>query len=154
MSAIILWLVGLVLILLEFYLPGAVMGVAGTLFLIASLFLFAMTYSAFLFVLFCIVMAASLAGVIKYALWAIPKSTSFYSRDDQTGYQASSYDEALIGKTGTVLSDLKPGGYIIVEGKQHQALSESGYLVKGTPVQILRGEGESLIVRKHAATID
>jgi membrane-bound ClpP family serine protease len=147
-SPYLLWVAGLILIFLEFYLPGAVMGIAGALLLVSSLFLFAISISSTLFAIYVVLMALSVAGVIKFALWAIPRSKSFYAREDQEGFQASRFDASLIGKTGMVLSDLKPGGYIQVEGKQHQALSESGYLAKGTEVKVIRGEGESLIVRK------
>jgi len=46
------------------------------------------------------------------------------------------------------LTDLKPGGYILVEGKQHQALSNTGYIVKGKEVKIIGGQEESLIVKQ------
>jgi len=143
--------IGLLLIFLEFYLPGAVMGTAGALLVIASLFLFVMqTESVLANVLFFIGALVSVIVVIKFALWWIPrtkKEYSIYSHGYQNGYQASSFDASAIGKTGTVLSDLKPGGYILIDGKQHQAISESGYITQGQEVVVLRGEGESLIVK-------
>ena len=148
----ILWLLGLVLIYIEFFVPGAAIGIAGGLLLIASIFLFAMEYgSAWLVAIYLVAVLISLAALIKYALWRIPRvkpDSSIYSAKDQEGYYASSFDESAIGKSGTVLSDLKPGGYIMIDGIQHQAISESGYIVQGEEVIVLRGEGESLIVRK------
>lgn len=152
MNPFILWVLGLILIYLEFYLPGAVMGVTGGLLIIASLFLFIIQFnSPLLSLLYFVCVAASVVLLIKYALWRIPRTKSdrgIYSAHDQEGYQASGFDASAIGKTGVVLSDLKPGGYIEVESKQHQAISESGYLQKGEEVVVLRGEGESLIVRR------
>lgn len=144
--------IGLALIYLEFYLPGAVMGTAGGLLLVASLFLFMMEYGSPIWtVLYLVFILAAVAAVIKYALWKIPRtksSRSIYSKDAQDGYFASSFDPALIGKKGVVVTDLKPGGYISVEGNQVQALSESGYISQGSEVLVLRGEGDSLIVKQ------
>lgn len=148
----IFFIIGLVLIYLEFYLPGAIMGTAGALLLIASLFLFMMEYqSPLLTILYLGVILGAVASVIKYALWKIPRSKpsqSIYSKDAQNGYFASSFDPNLIGKKGIVVTDLKPGGYILVDGLQVQALSESGYIPSGSEVMILRGEADSLIVKK------
>lgn len=152
MNPFMFLIVGLILIFLEFYLPGAVMGTAGALMIAASLFLFITeSNSAWAIALFFLITAVSIVAVIKFALWYIPRAKpgkSIYSAADQEGYQASAFDATAIGKTGIVLSDLKPGGYILIEGVQHQAISESGYITQGEEVVVLRGEGESLIVQR------
>lgn len=149
MNPFVLLIVGLLLILLEFYLPGAVMGTAGGLLILASLFLAVIQFeSSWSILLFFILTVFSVIAVVKYALWKIPRTKNIYSSADQEGYQASSFDTTAIGKKGTVLSDLKPGGYILIDGKQEQAISESGYIPQGEEVIVLRGEGESLIVMK------
>ncbi len=145
-------LIGLFLIYLEFYVPGAVMGIAGGLLVAASIFLAIITYSSTVGILVFVLLAIfGVVGVIKFALWRIPRASpgrTIYSAADQEGYQASSFDKSAIGKKGVVFSDLKPGGYILIEGQQHQAISESGYLKQGTPIIVLKGDGESLIVKE------
>ncbi|QLH37527.1 MAG: hypothetical protein HWD61_05345 [Parachlamydiaceae bacterium] len=47
------------------------------------------------------------------------------------------------------MTDLKPGGFIIVDGKQQPAISKEGYLSKGTKVKVIGGEESNLIVRKE-----
>lgn len=152
MTPYILLILGLVLIFFEFYIPGAIMGTLGGLLVFASLIMITTQSTSLLEIfLFYIGTALAIYGLIKFALWRIPRTKgafSIYSDKDQEGYQASKYDPKAIGKKGTVLSDLKPGGYIVIEGEQHQALSQSGYLPKGTEVLVLGGEGESLIVKK------
>lgn len=142
---------GLLLILMEFYLPGAIMGVAGGILVIASIVLFAMEASSpFWTLLYIIAVAIAIGFLIKFALWRIrtaKPSRSIYLESDQAGYQASTYDASMIGKKGVVATDLKPGGHIIVEGKRVQAISQSGYLTKGTEVVVLSGQEESLIVK-------
>jgi len=152
MTSGILFILGLLLILIEFYLPGGIMGVLGGVALIASVILFAQTHELWEVLLFIIAGIICVACLIRFALWRIVHAKpgySIYLNTDQEGYQASSYDASVIGKTGVVMSDLKPGGYIIIEGKQHQAISLTGYCVKGDTVLVLSGQEESLIVRSQ-----
>ncbi len=147
MSPYLILLLGLGMIFLEFYLPGAVIGTIGAILVFVSMILFIQqTTSILAIILYILGILAAIALIIKFALWKIPRS-SFYSKDDQEGYVASTYDKNAIGKEGTVISDLKPGGYIIIDGEQHQALSQSGYIEKGAKVIVIDGEGESLIVK-------
>lgn len=151
MTFLILWAIGLIMIFLEFYLPGAILGTIGGILLVASILLVADSENILFTALYTISVVGSVVAIIKYALWKIPRgrqSDSIYSNDAQVGYYASSYDLDAIGKQGIVLSDLKPGGFIEIEGKQLPAISESGYIVKGEHVLVLRGEGDSLIVTK------
>lgn len=152
MTSIILLIIGLLLILIEFYLPGAIMGVLGGCFLLASIIVFAMdTGSVLLTFAYIIGVAIAVGLLIKFALWRIRTAApgrSIYLESDQQGYQASDFDASAIGKTGIVVTDLKPGGHILVEGKRRQAISQSGYLPKGTEVIVLGGQEESLIVKR------
>ncbi len=146
-----LLLVGLLLIFLEFYLPGAVLGILGGICLLASIILFTYQSTSPLAVAFYLIATGiSLGLLIKFALWKIRHTKSrfnIYSDNAQNGFIASKYDPTAIGKIGIVVTDLKPGGYIQIEGKQHQALSKSGYIVKGTDVIVVGGQEETLIVQ-------
>ena len=151
MMPFIFLVLGLLLILVEFYLPGAVMGVTGGILVLTSIVLFAMqTDSLILIALYIIAVCASIWFLVKFALWRIrtaKPNRSIYLNSDQKGYYASSFDSSMIGKKGVVATDLKPGGHILIEGKRLQAISQNGYLVKGTEVIVLSGQEESLIVK-------
>lgn len=150
--AIGLLFLGLLFVLLEFYMPGAVMAIIGVILLLAGIVAIAEDTQSFLAtLLFIIAEVVLLYLLIKYTLKRIPRAKptfSIYLHKDQEGYQASQYDKNAIGKHGIVISDLKPGGYILVDGKKQQAISQSGYIVEGSEVQVISGEGESLIVRE------
>lgn len=152
MNPFVLLVLGLLLIFLEFFLPGAVFGIFGGILVLWSILSFAMeSGSAGWTTLYIIAIIIGVAYLIKFALWKIRHSSSkfsIYLDKDQTGYQASTFDKSAIGKQGVVISDLKPGGYILVDGKQHQAISITGYLTKGTEVIVLSGQEESLIVKQ------
>lgn len=149
---IIILLVAFLLIFLEFYLPGGVMGAAGGLLFVVSLVSFAIrneTWEAFL--IFTTSAFVLLVVLIKFALWHIRRSKSekggIYHDGDQEGYTASNYEADVIGGEGEVLSDLKPSGHILVEGKRYQAVSQMGYIKKGASIKVVRGEGSRFIVK-------
>ncbi len=150
-TILILLILGLFLILLEFYLPGAVMGILGGVAILTSIILFAShTASMLAIALYIAIVIIAVVVVIRFALWRIVTSKpeySIYLHKDQEGYQASHFDHSAIGKQGVVLADLKPGGYILIEGKQHQAISLEGYISKGTKVVVVSGQEESLLVK-------
>jgi membrane-bound serine protease (ClpP class) len=145
--------IGLTLIYLEFFLPGSILAILGGLSLVASIAIFAHDTGSFLYTMIYIFILSSMVGsTIKVALWRIRTAKpgrSINLISDQEGYQAASYDASAIGKTGLVVTDLKPGGHILINGKRHQAISVSGYLPKGTAVIVLRGQEESLIVKRQ-----
>lgn len=152
MTYLALWIVGLLMVFFELYLPGAILGTIGGFLLLGSIALFADEYGPLWTTLYFLLVLASVALIIKYALWSIKKNRSqdtFYSDDSQSGFYASSFDHSAIGKEGIVLSDLKPGGYILIDGKQQAAISESGYIVQGELVKVIGGDGDSLIVTKR-----
>jgi membrane-bound serine protease (ClpP class) len=145
--------IGYLLIFLEFFLPGAILGTLGGISLVVSIYYFAIIYPFPLWiVLYVLGIILLLPLVFKFALWKIRTAKpdySIYSGYDQEGYVASTYDKTAIGKVGTVLTDLKPGGHILIEGKKHAAISMSGYVPKGEEIIVVSGDGESLNVKLH-----
>lgn len=151
MTSIILLLVGLLLIFLEFFLPGGVMGAAGGLIVIGSVILFASTgHGAVEVLLFAAAAVAGVAVVIKFALQRVKKADpelGLYSHGDQEGYQASGYDKDMIGEEGEALSDLRPSGHVVIHSRRHQAVSQSGYITSGDKIVVVDGRGAHLIVK-------
>lgn len=114
MSPYLLLFAGLLLLYLEFYLPGGVMGTAGALIIIFSIALvFIQSESALEILIFVLVSIVATIAVIRFALWHIRRthtSKSIFLESDQEGYRASSFEKSMIGKKGTSLADMRPGG--------------------------------------------
>lgn len=149
-TILLLAFAGIVLIFLEFFLPGAVMAVLGTLSLLVSIGLFFVQYPAFWGIVFMLSVLIAVYITCKLALWRVKRSQgkgNFYHAEDQEGYLASTFDLQLVGKEGIVSTELKPAGHILVDGQLYQALSETGFISKGCPVKIVGGKGSHLIVR-------
>lgn len=151
-SPYLLLAIGYLLIFLEFYLPGAILGITGGFFALASIVVFVNDgYSLIPTLIYIVGVLLGVAVVIKFAMWKIRSAKpkySIYSDDAQNGYVASSFDKSCIGKKGVVVTDLKPGGHILVDGQRNQAISLEGYLPKGTEVDVVSGQEESLMVKR------
>lgn len=147
----ILLIAGLLLIYFEFFLPGGIVGTAGAILFIGALVLFSLDSDSILFtLLFCASGFILLFLTVRFALNRVKTGNpedSVYLASDQEGYMASAFEADLIGKTGIVVSDLKPSGYVKIEGKKYQVLSKIGYLEKGTTVEVIGGEGAHLVVK-------
>ncbi len=152
MSSYLILFLGLLLVFLEFYLPGAVMGTAGAILIVASIIMYATSgASAMAVLIFVVVAIAALAAVIKTAMWSIrrtKKTGSIFLDTDQEGFRASRYEEDLVGKKGICHTLLHPGGFVDIEGKKYAAISNSGFQEKGEKIEVLEVEGETLKVRK------
>ncbi len=153
MTALVLLGIGLLAILLEFFLPGGILGTIGALFVLSSVVTFAMNSDSMLLTVgYIVVTGVSLGLLIKFALWRIQHGTpgsTVYSDKDQEGYVASTWDRSLVSKVGVVSTDLKPGGHVNIDGKSYSAISQSGYITKGAQIVVIGGEGETLNVKLH-----
>ena len=142
---------GLLLIFSEFFFPGMVCAIGGVVFLVTSLLLFFMRHSLLWSTLYFFSLGFLVLVVCKTALWWIKSKTAngeFYLNTSQEGFVASEYDRSTLGKQGVAFTDLKPSGHVLIDGKQQQALCESGYAAKGAAVQVVGGRGAYLIVRE------
>ena len=92
---------------------------------------------------------------VTFLVYMLPKTPlgkrMFLSRaPDATGQgtpEAGTYDE-MIGKTGTAVTLLRPGGMVEVESKRLPAHAEIGMIEKDTPIVVVGADSMNVIVRK------
>lgn len=145
-------LAGLFLIYLEFFLPGAVMAIGGSILLLSSVFVFHMEKPHMLvLVLYLMALTIAVYSIVRFALWQICNSAAegtVLLATDQAGFQACVFDKEMIGKKAVVATDLKPSGQVEIDGKVYQALSEGDYIDKDDQVIVIGGQGSHLIVTR------
>jgi membrane-bound serine protease (ClpP class) len=54
---------------------------------------------------------------------------------------------ALIGLTGSAITDMRPIGEIEVGGTSHEALADAGWIEAGTPIEVVAADGMEIKVR-------
>ena len=158
--AIILLLCGLLLFVLEVFLPsGGLISAAAILSVVGAL------WSAWrqwhdgnpsLWWSFTAATVVLIPAVLVASFWILPKTR--FGR--QILLEAPNEEEVtpftheqqhlhdLMGYTGVTLSMLNPGGMILVAGERHHCESEGGIIDRDCPVQIVGQRSNCLIVRK------
>lgn len=146
-------ILGLVLVYLEFFLPGGIVALLGGLALVSGVTYFSVLDLPIVYkVLYFALTALGCAIACQSAIWVLRsrKGNSLLLSSNQEGFVAHHLDESLLGEEGVVESDLKPSGHILVGEQRLQALSEGGYIKKGTPVTLLEGRGTHYIVKEKS----
>lgn len=147
--AIILSLMGLILIYLEFFLPGGIFAIGGTLLLLSSIFMLVIEKTQIIyFVFYTGVLIFFVFAIIKLALKRLKANKDIFLDSDQEGFRASIYEKNLIGEIGIAFTDLRPSGKIFINDTYYSATSKESYIEKGSKIQIIDGEGANLIVRE------
>lgn len=145
-------LLGFFLIFLEILiLPGLITGIIG-----GGIILFTLIYSfvkhsfevGLLILIFSIVLALVLIILVKkLKLW-----DKFILRHNQLrdlGYIATPDIKDLLGKRGIAITDLRPSGIILIDGKRYQAQSEGEYIPSNSKIEVINSIGQTIIVKKE-----
>lgn len=147
---------GLLLLLIEmFVIPGfGVAGVLGFLGVSAGIvisFGINSIEQGLLILLIAVVLSVILIIIIARFLPDAPifKKLSLNSSLDDKGYQVSESYSSLTGKKAKVEGTLRPAGIIITDdGERYDAVSEGTYIERGSEVEIVKVEGNRIVVRK------
>lgn len=152
MLQIVLFLLGLILLVVEMFIPGfGIAGGCGIVLLIVGIIMTAQTLlQAFIMALILILLISLLLMFIlrsakkgKLSKKLILKSAS--KRED--GYSTTSDHTALLGKEGLALSLLRPSGVGEFDGQRLDVVSEGLYIEPGTKIKIVQTEGRRIVVK-------
>ena len=154
-GAILLFLVGLILILLEiFVIPGfGVTGVLGILSVLTSLIMASPDFSQAVLTLSCSLIAAILIIIFTLKnkktrkVWG--KLILSHKMETKEGYV--SHNDSLTafgGKRGTALTTLRPAGTAEIEGKRLDVITSGEFIEAGSGVEVILVEGARVVVRE------
>ena len=150
----ILLLSGLVLMGVEIFVPGGILGGLAGLALVGAIVTgFVAFPSAGPIIAVGIVV---LTGVAVAAWIRIFPRTRFGRKMtvsmDLSGSKAPATDlQGLAGKQGEALSDLRPAGFARVDGRRVDVVTQGELIARGERVKVLRVEGARVVVGRTAA---
>lgn len=145
-TAFSLSFLGLICIFCEFFVPGIIAAVIGAILSLLGLTFFILQGKGWIWnIAYLLGTALGILLVCQLGLWKIRRSKRIFHTDDQTGFSACAFPD-LIGQVGIAECDMRPAGYIGIGGQRLQALSQEGYLPKGTEVQVTGGQGAHLTI--------
>lgn len=167
---VVLFMLGIACIAMEvFVIPGfGVFGVSGGLLLLAALVMASQTFGNFapgtdvqqmtqtigvisgaiIVTVFCTVALGRFLPHMPFlgSMILAPPGTEL----DQ-GPKLRPYDEqeaVLVGRQGLAMSSLRPAGKASIEGEYLDVFSDGGYIEAGTPIEVVRRDGNRVIVRE------
>lgn len=145
------FLVGIFLILLEFFLPGFVCGTVGALFLVVSSGIAIYQYPQ-ASVLIIVGEALAAVGCIIFGFYILPRTSLGRalildtSQNKDAGWVSDVSDTSLVGALGEVFTALRPAGTIIVNGKRLSAVSNGEFIDDGVAVRVIEVHGNRIVV--------
>lgn len=141
-----LLVLGYLLLLAELFVPGGVLGIIGFGVIVYAVKL-AFEISSFwgigtiIFSLF-----VTVTGVIGFARSKAAKRLMLSDEDGKTWRSSGDEIAALLGKTGTTVSTLRPSGVADFDGVRVDVVSDSEFLEAGTQVRVCHVEGNRVVV--------
>lgn len=147
--------VGLLLLGLEVIVPGGVLGAFAGLSLVGAVITGFVAFGPQGGLLSALAVVV-LGGVIL-ALWVkvfpnTPMGRLLTLRYNERAFRAADTAvESLAGKAGVAQTRLRPGGIAVIDGRRADVVSESGYLDAGAAIEVVRVEGNRVVVRARTS---
>lgn len=153
-AIVVLFLAGILLLAIEVFVPSMVVGVIGSLAIIAGVVTAFTLYGASggMFALLC---GGLLLGVTLYLEFVVlpktklAKQLSMHTTLAGTSQPVVADLAAVLDQQGETVTPLSPSGYVRLQGRQYEAFSQSGYLAKGVAVRVTGLDNFRLIVTKN-----
>lgn len=161
---------GVLLLIAEiFIIPGfGVAGIAGMALTVVSLVLIMLNNDFFNFefvplgdiVVATIVATGGITGGVLLLFFGgarLTKTKAFSritlndTQESSQGYSVSTIPHALVGRTGTTYTVLRPSGKVMIEDQIYDAFTRGDYIEKGELVVVVEIEGVTLKVKKAAS---
>ncbi|MBS4173581.1 nodulation efficiency protein NfeD [Bacillus sp. FJAT-49736] len=151
-NSIILFIIGVVLIIAEIFLPGAIAGFLGVLAIIASLLmaggnLLFTGISILIALLITIIAMIIMVKVFGRRMKLFKKIVLTDTFSTEKGYVSNINRTDLLGAIGKTMTPLRPAGTIDIHGERLDVVTEGGFIEKGVEVKVIKVEGVRIIVR-------
>lgn len=152
-SILIAILFGYILILVEGFMPGGIFGLGGAFCIALASYFAYQEYPGFLapVMTFTLGMSGGLAIVFLEFKWLskskLGKSIFLSSTTDGISNEALPGEE-IIGLQGISLTEHKPEGIVLLNGKNYDACCTDGFLPKGKSIIVTGKEDFRLIIKE------
>lgn len=152
-AIILLFLIGVLLLFFEVFMPGGVMGVMGGLAMLGGCVVAFSQYGPTGGMLAAAAALALIGLMLYFEFGVLPKTRvgkRFFLRSAvaATSQLPLAQSESVLGKTCEAITTLAPSGYVLLDGKRFEAFSQSGHVPKGTLLKVSGLDNFRLIVTK------
>jgi membrane-bound serine protease (ClpP class) len=155
--SLLLLAAGVMVIVIEMFIPSAgVLGVVAATFLIGGIIV-AFFHSAFFG--FGVLAGTSLAMPLLFVLlvkvWPLtPLGKAILMTDTNEDVLPESNVESMVGLVGEATTKMLPSGIVVIDGKQHDAVSDGFAISPGDTVKVTSVRGNRIYVQPFAGEVD
>lgn len=148
-----LFVLGIVLLILEIFIPGGVVGSVGFVSMVSGLVLAAYDTQQGLAALGIAVLATIVVTFVLFKYFGFrgmwEKLILRDTQQNEAGYVAPRDRRALQDKTGISLTPLRPAGVVKIDGERVDAVTEGGFIPAGRPIKVVYVEGTRVVVMEQ-----
>lgn len=152
-AILLLFLIGVLLLAGEVFVPGAILGIIGALCMMVGCVL-SFTNFGMAGGLFATGVAVVLLGLMLYIelIWLpktrVGKKLIVQSTVSTTSQPPLAELQAVVGKDAEAITPLVPSGYVLVEGRRYEGFSQSGHAPKGARLRVIGLDNFRLILTR------
>ncbi|ASK64414.1 hypothetical protein CFK37_13830 [Virgibacillus phasianinus] len=153
MEAIVLLILGIILIIAEFFVPGGIVGILGIGCVVASLFISGQDIGHMSMSIGIAFLISFIAAVILFRTIGMEKGVFRHiilkdKTSTELGYVSTVNRLELIGLEGISITPLRPSGTASFDNEQLDVVSEGRFIQREQPIKIVKVEGSRIVVRE------
>jgi len=152
-ETIIIFVIGVFLIIGEFFLPGGISGILGAAAIIVSIVLAGgdMEQMIIAVIIALTVAIVGMVIIMKFfgrELKVLNKVILSDATSTEKGYVSNKNRVELVGKFAVTMTPLRPAGTIRIDNERIDAVSDGSFVGKDKHVKIIKVEGSRIVVRE------
>ena len=152
-ESIIMLVIGLILVVLELFMPGGIIGFIGVALIVVSLLMAGanfvhMAYSILIAIILAILGMVILMKFFGKKLHMFNKLVLTDATTTEEGYVSNVNRLDLIGKVGVTVTQMRPSGVIMIDLERIDAVSEGSYIDVDKKIEVVKVEGSRIVVRQ------
>nr|WP_300002191.1 NfeD family protein [Tissierella sp.] len=152
-TSLALFVTGFILIVIEAIVPGfGLPGISGTILVLVGIVLATDSIAVALLSLSIAIIITTILTIILLKIGYRSKLLDGFilTGEDkkQEVYIGSRSKGYYLKKIGVTVTELRPSGFINIEGERIDALSDEGFIASGSSIEVIRVEGSKIFVRR------
>jgi len=153
LESIILFVLGIILLVIELFVPGGILGFLGFGSIILSILLagenvYSMAINLIIAILVAVMAMVILVKIFKKRIRLFDKIVLKDATTTEQGYISNQSRTDLLNRTGITITPLRPSGTIMIDNERIDAVTEGGFIAAGSNVQVVEVEGVRVVVRE------
>lgn len=153
-TSLVLFVTGLILLIIEVIMPGfGLPGISGViLFLVGIILAMESLSMAILSISIAIIVTTFVSIILIKKGFKSPLFNKIILNTEyktEEGFIASDSMDEYLNKEGITVTELRPAGFININGIKLDALSDEGFIGKEANIKVVRVEGSKIFVRRN-----